>query len=83
MYPLQKLVVKIQRMSQITVEFDVVGVDASIANAFRRILIAEACTITSSEVNHAVDMIRIIRSRRWRSKLSIFSTTLLSFTMKS
>ena len=30
-----------KRLSQRSVEFDLVGVDASIANAFRRILIAE------------------------------------------
>ena len=33
--------VSVKRLSQRSVEFDLVGVDASIANAFRRILIAE------------------------------------------
>lgn len=37
----QNLHVKVQRLSQRSIEFDIVGVDASIANAFRRILIAE------------------------------------------
>ena len=31
----------IQRISEDTIEFDLIGVDAAIANAFRRILIAE------------------------------------------
>ena len=38
----QNLQVKVHRLSQRSIEFDIVGVDASIANAFRRILIAEA-----------------------------------------
>ena len=37
----QKLHLKVNRLSQRSVQFDLVGVDASIANAFRRILIAE------------------------------------------
>ena len=37
----QNLQVKVQRLSQRSIEFDLVGVDASIANAFRRIMIAE------------------------------------------
>jgi DNA-directed RNA polymerases I and III subunit RPAC1 len=39
--PAQKLQVKIQKLSTRSIEFDLVGVDASIANALRRILIAE------------------------------------------
>ena len=39
--PSQKLHVKVNRLSQRSIQFDLVGVDASIANAFRRILIAE------------------------------------------
>jgi hypothetical protein len=37
----QKLRVKTQKLSTRSIEFDLVGVDASIANALRRILIAE------------------------------------------
>ena len=37
----QKLRVKIQKLSTRSIEFDLVGVDASIANALRRILLAE------------------------------------------
>jgi DNA-directed RNA polymerase I and III subunit RPAC1 len=37
----QKLQVKIQKLSTRSIEFDLVGVDASIANALRRLLIAE------------------------------------------
>ena len=37
----QNLQVKVQRLSGRSIEFDLVGVDASIANAFRRIMIAE------------------------------------------
>ncbi|KAH0839579.1 DNA-directed RNA polymerase [Lanmaoa asiatica] len=40
----QKLTVRVERLSNRSIDFDLVGVDASIANAFRRILIAEnAC----------------------------------------
>lgn len=35
------MTVKVQRLSQHSIDFDVVGVDTSIANAFRRIMIAE------------------------------------------
>lgn len=38
---IQNLIVKVQRLSARSCEFDIVGVDASIANALRRILIAE------------------------------------------
>ncbi|KZV87853.1 hypothetical protein EXIGLDRAFT_723268 [Exidia glandulosa HHB12029] len=44
------LKVEIQRLSRRSVEFDLVGVDASIANAFRRILIAEVPTIAIEHV---------------------------------
>ena len=37
----QNLRVKIQKLSTRSIEFDLVSVDASIANALRRILIAE------------------------------------------
>ncbi|KAI0257000.1 DNA-directed RNA polymerase [Lactifluus subvellereus] len=40
-----KLQVKIQKLSTRSIEFDLVGVDASIANALRRILIAEVPTV--------------------------------------
>lgn len=40
---MQNLTVKVQRLSRTSVDFDIVGVDASIANAFRRIMIAEVC----------------------------------------
>lgn len=39
--PCQGLRIDIQRLTKDTIEFDLIGVDASIANAFRRILIAE------------------------------------------
>ncbi|THH18339.1 hypothetical protein EW146_g2644 [Bondarzewia mesenterica] len=41
----QRLKVKVQSLSNRSIEFDLVGVDASIANALRRILIAEVPTI--------------------------------------
>ncbi|TFY63934.1 hypothetical protein EVG20_g6123 [Dentipellis fragilis] len=41
----EKLQVKVQRLSGRSIEFDLVGVDASIANAVRRILIAEVPSI--------------------------------------
>ncbi|KAF8892876.1 DNA-directed RNA polymerase [Infundibulicybe gibba] len=42
--------VKVQRLSQRSIEFDLVGVDASIANAFRRIMIAEVPTVAIEHV---------------------------------
>ena len=39
--PCQGLRIDIQRITKDAIEFDLIGVDASIANAFRRILIAE------------------------------------------
>ncbi|PSR74020.1 hypothetical protein PHLCEN_2v10204 [Hermanssonia centrifuga] len=47
---LQNFQVKVQRLSQRSIEFDIVGVDASIANAFRRILIAEVPAIAIEHV---------------------------------
>ncbi|KAJ3987954.1 DNA-directed RNA polymerase [Lentinula detonsa] len=46
----QNLTVEIQRLSQRSIEFDIIGVDASIANAFRRIMIAEVPTIAIDQV---------------------------------
>ncbi|KAG8997247.1 DNA-directed RNA polymerase core subunit rpc40 [Tulasnella sp. 427] len=46
----EKLVVKVQRLSEKSIEFDVVGVDASIANALRRILMAEVPSIAIENV---------------------------------
>ncbi|KAJ6546923.1 DNA-directed RNA polymerase [Mycena capillaripes] len=46
----ENLTVKIRRVSNRSVEFDLVGVDASIANAFRRIIIAEVPTICIENV---------------------------------
>ncbi|KDN36549.1 putative Rpc40-40 kd subunit of DNA-directed RNA polymerases I and III [Tilletiaria anomala UBC 951] len=44
------LVIKITRMSSERVEFDLIGVDASIANAIRRVLIAEVPTVAIENV---------------------------------
>ncbi|KAI0073582.1 insert subdomain of RNA polymerase alpha subunit [Panus rudis PR-1116 ss-1] len=46
----ENLRVDVKRLSQRSIEFDLVGVDASIANAFRRILIAEVPTIAIEHV---------------------------------
>ncbi|KAJ7771558.1 DNA-directed RNA polymerase [Mycena metata] len=46
----ENLTVKIRRVSDRSIEFDLVGVDASIANAFRRIMIAEVPTICIENV---------------------------------
>ena len=43
----QGLTVRVERLSNRSIDFDLVGVDASIANAFRRILIAEVSPPTS------------------------------------
>lgn len=44
------LKVEIQELNELEMEFDLVGVDASIANAFRRILIAEVPTMAIETV---------------------------------
>ncbi|KAF8655579.1 hypothetical protein AX16_003000 [Volvariella volvacea WC 439] len=46
----EKLKVRVTRLSNRSVEFDLVGVDASIANAFRRIMIAEVPTVAIEHV---------------------------------
>ncbi|KLO15553.1 hypothetical protein SCHPADRAFT_927143 [Schizopora paradoxa] len=46
----KNLKLSVKRLSQRSIEFDLVGVDASIANAFRRIMIAEVPTICIEEV---------------------------------
>ncbi|KIY44185.1 hypothetical protein FISHEDRAFT_51756 [Fistulina hepatica ATCC 64428] len=46
----KNLRVQIQRLSNRSIEFDLVGVDASIANAFRRIMLAEVPTICVEHV---------------------------------
>lgn len=37
--------IEIKRLTEDEMEFDMIGIDASIANAFRRILIAEVCVV--------------------------------------
>ncbi|KAJ7056564.1 DNA-directed RNA polymerase [Mycena amicta] len=46
----QNLKLKIHRVSNRSIDFDLVGVDASIANAFRRIMIAEVPTVAVESV---------------------------------
>ncbi|KAJ7494523.1 DNA-directed RNA polymerase [Mycena galericulata] len=46
----ENLTVQIRRASERSIDFDLVGVDASIANAFRRIIIAEVPTICIENV---------------------------------
>ncbi|OCF33497.1 DNA-directed RNA polymerase I and III subunit RPAC1 [Kwoniella heveanensis CBS 569] len=46
----QNLVTSVQRLTPSTIEFDLVGVDASIANALRRVMIAEVPTIAIEEI---------------------------------
>ncbi|CCM06067.1 uncharacterized protein FIBRA_08314 [Fibroporia radiculosa] len=46
----QNLKVSVKRLSQRSVEFDLIGVDASIANAFRRIMIAEVPSLAIENV---------------------------------
>ncbi|KAK2464486.1 hypothetical protein APHAL10511_003465 [Amanita phalloides] len=46
----KNLQVKVQRLSNRSIEFDLVGVDASIANAFRRVMIAEVPTVCIEHV---------------------------------
>lgn len=40
--------IEIKRLTEDEMEFDMIGIDASIANAFRRILIAEVCAVHMS-----------------------------------
>ncbi|PFH49399.1 hypothetical protein AMATHDRAFT_4916 [Amanita thiersii Skay4041] len=44
------LQVRVQRLSNRSIEFDLVGVDASIANAYRRVMIAEVPTVCIEHV---------------------------------
>ncbi|RXK36100.1 DNA-directed RNA polymerase I and III subunit RPAC1 [Tremella mesenterica] len=46
----ENLIVSLQRLTPSTLEFDLVGVDASIANALRRVLIAEVPTVAIEDV---------------------------------
>ncbi|KAG9317116.1 DNA-directed RNA polymerase [Chiua virens] len=46
----QRLAVRVERLSNRSIDFDLIGVDASIANAFRRILIAEVSTVCIERV---------------------------------
>jgi DNA-directed RNA polymerases I and III subunit RPAC1 len=46
----ENLKVEIQESNELEMEFDLIGVDASIANAFRRILIAEVPTMAIETV---------------------------------
>ncbi|KAI6046477.1 DNA-directed RNA polymerase [Pisolithus marmoratus] len=46
----KRLAVRVERLSNRSIEFDLVGVDASIANAFRRILLAEVPTVCIERV---------------------------------
>ncbi|KAF9320280.1 DNA-directed RNA polymerases I and III subunit RPAC1 [Podila horticola] len=46
----EKFQIKINRITKTDMEFDMIGVDAALANAFRRILIAEVPTMAISNV---------------------------------
>lgn len=46
-----KLRVEIIQLTDDEMEFDMIGIDASLANAFRRILIAEACFYIPAELH--------------------------------
>ncbi|GFZ45203.1 DNA-directed RNA polymerases I and III 40 kDa polypeptide [Saitozyma sp. JCM 24511] len=46
----ENLVVSVQRLTPSNIEFDLVGVDASIANALRRVMIAEVPTVAIDQV---------------------------------
>ena len=77
----QTMSVSVKRLSQRSIEFDMVGVDASIANAFRRVMISEV----SSTRAHSPSACPKIPSRfqQWPSKMSTFKITPLSFKTKS
>ena len=65
---LQNLRVSVKRLSQRSVEFDLVGVDASIANAFRRILIAEVSPFSLGRVPLAMGARGLGTQRRGKEK---------------
>ena len=44
--PLQEFRVDVISVSATSIEFDMVGINAALANTFRRIMIAEACHVT-------------------------------------
>ncbi|KJA27581.1 hypothetical protein HYPSUDRAFT_62655 [Hypholoma sublateritium FD-334 SS-4] len=80
----KNLIVKVQRLSRTSVDFDIVGVDASIANAFRRIMIAEVPTVCIEQVyvwdNTSVIVDEILAHRIGLVPLNIDPSL---FTMKS
>ena len=43
----QNFRIDIVRLTETEMEFDMVGIDAALANAFRRILLAEVTSVTS------------------------------------
>lgn len=49
-FPLQNFKINIIQSDETTLEFDMIGIDAAIANAFRRILLAEV-RFTSSPIS--------------------------------
>jgi hypothetical protein len=68
----QRLSVSIGRISDDEIEFDLVGVDSSVANAFRRILISEVCPFMC--VSNA-SLILLSRSQPSLSRMSMSGQT--------
>ena len=54
---LQGFKVDVIKLSDSEMEFDMIGIDASIANAFRRIMLAEVCKEHVYDCNSVPDFI--------------------------
>lgn len=59
MYLLQNFRIDVVQMDETSLEFDMVGIDAALANAFRRILLAEVATNYSNSAL-AIKMIYLL-----------------------
>ena len=79
----ERLSVKIISETEDSIEFDLVGVEAPLANALRRILLAEVCPTASRHVSTFVPNPCVYRSPLLLLNRFIFSTTVVSFRMKS
>lgn len=70
-------------MDEEAVDFDLVGVDASVANAFRRILMAEVGMLPQCTASEPPSNSNDLRFLRLLLRKCTFGTTLQSFKTRS
>lgn len=63
--------VKVVRLTEEDMEFDMIGSDAAIANAFRRILIAEVCVFWSTSFRSMMIMMLLSAIKYYFSLLHV------------